>query len=629
MHDLVRDAVEAGLAAAERVRLHRSAADAVERMHAGRLEPHLSDLARHWAAAAVSGERERGADWITRAAEEAMRRPRLRGGRPALPSRAGGGCGDIDDGRRCRLLLVSRVRCRRRGELAGRLPACREAAALARGLHRPDLLAEAALAMEGGESDLQAEVSVRASCEEALALLPPAASAPRARVSANLSTACMYLGDLEAAGRASAHALAMADRAADPASVAAALRARQLVVSGPEGLEERATLADRMHAVGQMAGPFLPHVGAPVAARCGVPAGDLAAVSRELEPLAHCAAELRTPVARWHLLQARAVLAQAVGRFADARLLADRAVAALPPSATGRESAQINRTALLSLIGLHTGEAADLAGLLDYGPGHEDGDGLDFPIEGVIFSVAAAFFLAHGGRLEDAATVYRRLGPPATWQPIPHATTSCFALGIGTAIALNASDDVAVLRRRLEPFRGRHVADGAGRWPTTGRSSCTWDRPRRIWGFRRRRGGPGGGVALLRGERGGRLRRPVPVRAGHRPDAAGSSGGPRAGPNPERGVSRRRRRSAWPRGPNVAASGAARRRARQPAHASRAGGRRPGGGGADQPPDRRAAVPLRADRAEPCAAHPHEAGSPEPRPDRRVGDHSDVSRSAE
>ena len=54
--------------------------------------------------------------------------------------------------------------------------------------------------------------------------------------------------------------------------------------------------------------------------------GDLAAVSRELEPLAHCAAELRTPVARWHLLQARAVLAQAVGRFADARLLADRAV---------------------------------------------------------------------------------------------------------------------------------------------------------------------------------------------------------------------------------------------------------------------------------------------------------------
>jgi len=58
--------------------------------------------------------------------------------------------------------------------------------------------------------------------------------------------------------------------------------------------------------------------------------------------------------------------------------------------------------------------------------------------------------------------VYRRLGPPVTWQPIPHATTTSFALGIGTAIALNATDDVAVLCGRLAPFRGQHVSDGAG-----------------------------------------------------------------------------------------------------------------------------------------------------------------------
>ena len=135
--------------------------------------------------------------------------------------------------------------------------------------------------------------------------------------------------------------------AADPASVAAALRARQLVVSGPEGLEERATLADRMYAVGRDGrDPACRMWGHLWRIDVAFERGDLAAVSRELEPLAHCAAELRTPVARWHLLQARAVLAQAVGRFADARLLADRAVAALPPSAAGRESAQINRTAL-------------------------------------------------------------------------------------------------------------------------------------------------------------------------------------------------------------------------------------------------------------------------------------------
>ncbi|MBB3084062.1 ATP-binding protein [Geodermatophilus sabuli] len=463
VHDLVRDAVEAGLVPAERVRLHRSAADAVERMHTGRLEPHLSDLARHWAAAAASGERERAAEWITRAAEEAMRRLAYEEAARLYRLALTVGAVDIDDGRRCRLLLGAAGALKSAGELSGRLPVCRDAAALARVLRRPDLLAEAALAMEGGESSLEAEVLVRASCAEALTALPPSATALRAKVAANLSTACMYLGDLEVAGRASAHALAMADRSADPASLAAALRARQLVASGPEGMEERATLADRISAVG--------HEGQDSTLRMwghlwridvAFERGDLAAVSRELEPLARCVADQRTPVARWHLLQTRAVLAQAVGRFADARLLADRAVAALPPSAAGRESAQINRTALLSLVGLHTGDAPELTGLLGYGPGDEDGDGLDFPIEGVIFSIAAAFFLADAGLLGQAATLYRRLGPPASWRPTPHATTSSFALGIGTAIALDASDDVAVLRGRLAPLRGRHVADGAG-----------------------------------------------------------------------------------------------------------------------------------------------------------------------
>jgi DNA-binding CsgD family transcriptional regulator/tetratricopeptide (TPR) repeat protein len=463
VHDLIRDSVEAGLAAHRRVTLHRRAAEVVERTHDGRLDAHLSDLARHWAVAAVAGERPRATDWIRRGADEAMRRlayeEAVRLYRLALET----GADDIDDECRCRLLLAAAGALKAAGELSDRAPMCSQAAALARRLRRPDLLAEAALAMEGGESTLEAEATVRASCQEALAMLPRQASALRARVSANLSDACMYLGDLGAAGRASAHALEMADRSADLTALAAALRARQLVTSGPEGSEERAALARRMGALGRQAGDAALRMwGHLWQIDVALERGDLSAVSRELEPLEQCATDLRTPVARWHVLQARAVLAQALGRFADARLLADRAVAALPPSAAGRESAQINRTALLSLIGLHTGEASDLTGLLDYGPGQDDGDGLDFPIEGVIFSIAAAFFLAHGGRPAEAATVYRRLGPPASWRPTPHATTSCFALGIDTAIALDASDDVAVLLGRLGRYRGRHVADGAG-----------------------------------------------------------------------------------------------------------------------------------------------------------------------
>ena len=464
VHDLVRDAVEAGLTAAERVRLHRLAAVALERVHAGRLEPHLSDLARHWAVAAVSGDRGRAAEWIRRAADEAMRRLGYEEAARLYRLALDVGSSDVDDDRRCRILLGVAGALQAAGELAGRLSTCREAAALARRLQRPDLLAEAALAMEGGESDLDSETTLRRLCEEALAALGPEPTALRARVSANLAGACMYLGDVDAAQQASVEALRVADESGDAAAVVAALRAGQLVATGPEGMAERARLADRMEEVGRASGNPAARLWAHLwRIDVAFERGDLAAVASEIGPLARCTQEVNGPVARWHLLQVRAVLAQAQARFADARRLADQAVAALPPSATGRESSLINRTAVLSAIGAHTGEATDLSGLLGYGgPGDSVGTELDFTTDGVIFSIAAAWLLATGGRLQDAATVYRRLGPPATWQPIPHATTTSFAFGIVTAAALGISADVATLRQRLGRYRGRHVCDGAG-----------------------------------------------------------------------------------------------------------------------------------------------------------------------
>jgi DNA-binding CsgD family transcriptional regulator len=461
VHDLVRDAVEAGLGAPERVRLHRRAAEALEELFAGRLEAHLSDLARHWAVAAIGGERARAAAWIRRAADEAVHRLAYEDGAHLYRVALAVGAEEVDDVARCRLLLDAAGALKRAGELTDRRAACREAAALARRLARADLLAEAAMALEGGEADLESESTLRRLCEEALAALGPQPTGVRARVSANLSDACMYLGDVDAAARASEHALDVANQSGDPGAVAAALRARQLLATGPEGVDERARLADRMAAVGRGSGDPVPRMWAHLwRIDVAFERGDLAAVMRELGPLGRCTEEVRGPVARWHLLQVRAVLAQAQARFADAVRLADRTFAVLPPSATGYGSSIIQRTALLSAIGLHTGQEPELSGLLGYGDPVDTE--LDFPTEGVIFSIGAAFFLAHRGRIRDAATVYRRLGPPANWRPIPHATTASYALGIGTAIALDASEDVATLRRRLGRYRGGHVADGAG-----------------------------------------------------------------------------------------------------------------------------------------------------------------------
>ena len=133
----------------------------------------------------------------------------------------------------------------------GRLHTCRSAADLARSLARPDLIAEAALILDGGDG-AEADRLVRQLCEEVLRWLgPQATTSLRARVVARLSGACLYLGDVEAAGRASEQALAVASQCGDRDAVVASLRARQLVCCGPDGTEERFDLAAQLLEIGR------------------------------------------------------------------------------------------------------------------------------------------------------------------------------------------------------------------------------------------------------------------------------------------------------------------------------------------------------------------------------------------
>ena len=458
VHDLVRDAVEAGLGTPDRVLLHRAAADALEAGAAGPVGDHLADLARHWAVAAVAGERARAAERVRHAADDAVRRTAFEEAARLYRLALEVAADETDDAVRCEVLIALADALRRAQQLPGRLEACREAVAIARRLGRPALLAEAALALEGGDADDDHELVVRELCEEALAGLGATATALRARVAANLAGACMYLGDTGSAAAASADALALAQQCGDPAARIASLRARQLVRSGPDGVAERARLAEEMLALGRAAGgPGVRMWGHLWRIDVAFQRGDLDAVARELEPLGNCVEQVRGPVARWHLLQARAVLAQARARFDDARRCADRALAELPPSATGHPSAVINRTAVLSVMRLHTGGTVDLAGLLEAG----ETEGGARP-GGTIFQVAAAVQLVADGRPVEALALFRRPGRPADWRPIPHTTTVCYAFGVATAVALDLTDDVATLRELLGPFRGQHVASGAG-----------------------------------------------------------------------------------------------------------------------------------------------------------------------
>jgi hypothetical protein len=196
------------------------------------LQPHLFDLAGHWAVAAMGGEQLRAVTWIGRAADAALRglahEESARLYRLALSI----GHGHLDPEAESRLTLGLARALHLSGDDAGGLEARLTAAALARDAGRPDVLAQAALAADA-VGPTATEEPTRRLCREALAALPADAVALRAQVTARYAEACVYtawltehaLDDYEEAEAASNDALTLAEQCGDRAALRAALRA--------------------------------------------------------------------------------------------------------------------------------------------------------------------------------------------------------------------------------------------------------------------------------------------------------------------------------------------------------------------------------------------------------------------
>ena len=162
-------------------------------------------------------------------------------------------------------------------------------------------------------------------------------------------------------------------------------------------------------------------------------------------------------MAQWRLLRCRAMLAQARGRYADAYRLGAQAFGTL--AATGFPPAFMLWGGLLSIQCHHTGQTTRVTrdGRHHRRGRHRSRTG---PLTGVIPTLAPASMLADVGRLREAAAVFRRLGPASEWQESPHAMLFTWAVGIATAVAVGADDDVATLRAKLGAWRGHHVVNG-------------------------------------------------------------------------------------------------------------------------------------------------------------------------
>ena len=153
-HALVRETLYEELSTAQRVRLHRGVGEALEAIHGVRPERHLAALAYHFSQAADAAHAEQAITYARRAGARAVtllayeEGARLYG--TALEMLAAyRPTAELERGE---LLLELGEAQRRAGDIERAKEAFREAAALAKRLATPELLAHAALAYAGPPS---------------------------------------------------------------------------------------------------------------------------------------------------------------------------------------------------------------------------------------------------------------------------------------------------------------------------------------------------------------------------------------------------------------------------------------------------------------------------------------------
>ncbi len=456
---LVRDAIEAGVGGVERARLHRRAAEALEGTHSGQHDEVLFDVARHWAvgaATSTAADRAVATRWAERAGRRAMLLHAYEEGARLFGVALQLGTASVDDVARCELLLRLAEAQSVTSDAPEALRTCREAAELAVQIGRPDLAGRATLVVEP-VFDPEIDLAIGSLCELANAALGAEQPGLRARVLARYAHVRDHFVDLEEARSASAEAMALAELSSEPAALEGALIGAHIVQSGPADLESRDGFADRMWALGVASGrPSCRLAASEWRFDAASERGDLGAAAQQVEEVTRWGAEIGGPISRWRVLRCRAMLAQARARFDEAYRLGDEALATMAP--VGYAPAFMLWSGLVSNLCHHTGITPGLvaaSGITDADAGQQD-----WPLVGIIPTLAPVWILARIGRQREARAIYRRLGPASDWRALPHGALFTWAMGIKVGIALGADEDVATHRSVLGAHRGHHIVNG-------------------------------------------------------------------------------------------------------------------------------------------------------------------------
>lgn len=324
-HPLVREAVYALIPPGRRARLHRLAGQRIESLYADDLEPHLGVLAEHYSEAARDGEGERAVAFAHAAGERAARvlayEEAARLFSLALHSLEFASPVTMDFV--CSLQLQLAEMQRKAGDLRGAMHTYAEVARRS-ATRQPEIQAEASLGYEAaylltGLPRAGAEDESLLLQRNALAAVNPAPSRLRVRLLASLAQCHYFSGERVAADELSIEAVESAGQVGNAEALASALRARRLVLAGPDRLLERLEVASHLLQLGENAHDLeLQLDGSNWRAMALLELGDIGAVRVEVERFAKLANSLRQPYFLSRTAILRALLLLLEGRFREA-----------------------------------------------------------------------------------------------------------------------------------------------------------------------------------------------------------------------------------------------------------------------------------------------------------------------
>ncbi len=452
-HALIRDTLYDDLTPARRLQLHRRAAEALEAVYAADLEPHLSELALHYFAAAPAGTADAATEYARRAGhraasqlayEEAVRLYEM-----ALSlARHDLACCDL-------LIALGDVQARA-GDTAASKHTFRQAADLAKGLGASEQLARAALGYGGRiiwEVSRDDEYLVPL-LEAALSVLGGQDSALRVRLLTRLGGGPLRDSSFPPERRKALtrEALETARQLADESTLAYALAGYIPAHQSPEFTREQVEPATELIQIAMEVGDLERAVeGHDYRAGALIELGDVQAAKADVGAMAKLAERLHQPAQGWYVAEFRAHLGLLEGRIVEAEdLIAD--ALALGERAQAWNAAVSYRLQLFVLRRLQ-GRLEEIEGLVRHSAD-------DYPTYPIFQCVLAHTMAALGNEIESRQAFEALVADGLIRLPLDEEWLVSMGFLAETTRVVTDARRAAVLYEQLLPYADR-VATGA------------------------------------------------------------------------------------------------------------------------------------------------------------------------